>query len=191
MILWGIFLSLCQTFIVESFWFTCPSLGLHPNQYISNDFRNLKSGWRKMCGPGWPSSSPLRGVWTVAWLGTKWLFFGCSKASFVHKQLRLKRGWDKVGSFWFDNYSKNYLHNITCQCREWSRILEWQYIVCPRWLYSELFGGGGEIGGMGRVVIWGCRYTEETLLGNVWHPGYPWEIAQGYKIKVPFSTQRE
>ena len=52
-------------------------------------------------------------------------------------------------------------------------------------------GGGGGIGGMGRGVIWGCRYTEETLLGNVWHPGYPWEIAQGYKIKVPFSTQRE
>ena len=28
------------------------------------------------------------------------------------------------------------------------------------------------IGIFWQAVIWGCRYTEETLLGKGWHPGY-------------------
>ena len=43
MIRWKIWRSLCQTFIVESFWFTSFSLRIHPARHVSNDFQKLKN----------------------------------------------------------------------------------------------------------------------------------------------------
>ena len=43
MIRWKIWQSLCQTFIVESFWFTSSSLRILPVRHVSNGFQNLKN----------------------------------------------------------------------------------------------------------------------------------------------------